>query len=76
MITPKKLAEVEAARTVAQLRQLNRMTIRRFRALAAASPFSLALFREHMPRWIRPRPKRNLYLREHLVTRVTAVLQK
>ncbi len=76
MITPKKLNEVEAARTVAQLRQLNRMTIRRFRALVAASPFTLTLVREHVPRWVVPRPKRNLFLREHLVTRVTAVLQK
>jgi len=76
MITPGKLKEVEAARTVAQLRQLNRMTIRRFRALAAASPFTLALVREHTPKWVIPRPKRNLFLREHLVTRVTAVLQK
>ena len=76
LITTQKLAEVEAARTVAQLRQLNRMTIRRFNALVDASPFMPALVREHVPRWVFPRPGKNWYLRERLVTRVTAVLEK
>jgi len=76
LITPKKLAEVKAAETVAQLRQLNRMTIRRFRRLVEASSLTPLMIREETPRWIFPRPKRNLRLREHLVTRVTAVLEK
>lgn len=76
LITPKKLAEVTAARTVAELRQLNKMTIGRFHQLVEASPFTLVAAREHVPAWVVPRPKRSLFLREHLVTRVTAVLQK
>jgi SAM-dependent methyltransferase len=76
MITQRKLEEVEAAGTVAQLRQLNKMTIRRFRSLVDASPFTPALIRERVPRWVFPRPRRNWYLRERLVTRVTAVLEK
>ena len=76
MITRRKLEEVEAAGTVAQLRQLNKMTIRRFRSLVDASPFTPALIREHVPRWVFPRPRQNWYLRERLVTRVTAVLEK
>jgi SAM-dependent methyltransferase len=76
LITAGKLREVEAARTVAQLRQLNRMTISRFNRLVEASPFRPLLVREHTPRWVIPRPRKNLFLREHLVTRVTAVLVK
>lgn len=76
MITPGKRKEVEAARTVAQLRQLNKMTIRRFHLLVEASPFRPLLVREHTPRLVFPRPRRNLFLREHLVTRVTTVLEK
>jgi len=75
LITPGKLAEVEAATTVADLRQLNTMTIRRFRELVTDSPFTPALVREETPRWV-PRPRRSLALRELLVTRVTAVLEK
>jgi len=76
LITAKKLAEVDAARTVAELRQLNRMTIGRFHELAGASPLTPVMAREHTPRRVVPRPRRNLFLREHLVTRVTAVLEK
>ncbi len=76
LITPKKLAEVEAAETVAQLRQLNKMTIRRFHHLVEASSLTPLMIREETPRWVFPRPKQNLRLREHLVTRVTAVLEK
>jgi len=76
MITPEKLNEVEAAHTVAELRQLNRMTIRRFHDLVEASPLTPVLVREHVPKWVVPRPRRNLFLREHLVTRVTALLEK
>jgi SAM-dependent methyltransferase len=75
LVTPGKLAEVEGASTVAELRQLNRMTIRRFRDLVAASPLTPALVREETPRWV-PRPGRGLALRELLVTRVVAVLEK
>jgi SAM-dependent methyltransferase len=75
LITPAKLAEVEAAQTVAELRQLNRMTIERFNELVQASPLTPVTVREHTPRWVVPRPRRNLFLREHLVTRVTAVLK-
>jgi SAM-dependent methyltransferase len=76
LITPRKLEEVDAAGTVAQLRQLNKMTIRRFRALVDASPFTPVLIREHVPRWVLLRPKRSWTLRERLVTRITAVLEK
>lgn len=76
LITPRKLAEVEAAQTVAELRQLNRMTIGRFHELVGASPLTPVMVREHTPRRVVPRPRRNLFLREHLVTRVTAVVQK
>lgn len=76
MITRRKLEEVEAAGTVAELRQLNRMTIRRFHQLLEATPLRPLLVREHTPRWVVLRPKRNLLLRERLVTRVTAVLEK
>jgi SAM-dependent methyltransferase len=67
---------IMTATTVAELWDLNGMTIRRFLELVEKTPLSMATLRFKTPGNLGSLPTRSAILREYVVTRLVAVLEK
>jgi SAM-dependent methyltransferase len=74
--TPQRARCIMAATAVDELWDLNRMTIRSFLQLVRETPLSVATLRLKTPRGMGSLLTRSKWLREYMVTRLVAVLEK